>query len=58
MLNDGKCRSTGFTLLQQILSAHEALQLGEFAHHLADQIVFAEMGGASRCRCHSSSGQS
>ena len=37
----------GFALGQQVLPADQPLQLGELAHHLAHQIVLAEVGGAA-----------
>ena len=40
----------GFPFSQQVFAPHHTLQLRKLRHHLADQVVFAEMGGAAGCR--------
>ena len=47
MLEHRQGHGPWFALGQQVLAAHHPLQLGEFAHHLAHQIVLAEVGGPS-----------
>ena len=35
----------GFSLLQEVFAPHQALKFRELTHHLADQIVLAEISG-------------
>ena len=51
MLHHGKSHLPRFPFLKQILAAHEPLQLRKLPHHLTDEIVFAEMGGAAGMGC-------
>src|SRR6185312_17564909 len=34
----------GFAVRQRVVSAHDALQLGEFTDHRREQVAFAELG--------------
>ena len=45
MLQHRQGHGAGFPLRQQVLGPHHPLQLREFPHHLADQVVLAERGG-------------
>ena len=47
VLEHGQGHGPGFAFRQQVFAAHHPLELGEFAHHLADQVVLAEVGGAA-----------
>ena len=47
MLQHRQRHGPRFAFGQQVLAAHQPLQLREFADHLADQIVLAQMGGAA-----------
>ena len=47
VLEHGQGHGPGFALRQQVFAAHHPLELGEFAHHLADQVVLAKVGGAA-----------
>ena len=47
MLQHGQGHIARLPFGHQVLGAHHPLQLGEFAHHLAHEIVFAEVGGTA-----------
>ena len=51
MLHHRKSHLPRFPLLEQIFAAHEPLKLRELPHHLTDEIVLAEVGGATRMTC-------
>ena len=50
MLHHCQGHRPGCTFLQQVLTAHQTLQLWELTHHLGDQIVLAQVGRLDRCR--------
>ena len=45
MLHHSESNIAGFSLLQEVFAPHQALKFRELTHHLADQIVLAEMSG-------------
>ena len=45
VLHHSESDIAGFSLLQEVFAPHQALKFRELAHHLADQIVLAEMSG-------------